>query len=77
MYGENYTRVIQEWCAATGMAAWADQDDKHVVIDDGVVALVPGGNDSPDTLHILIELGFLSYKTFLRIHICPSLLIAL
>ncbi len=57
MYGENYTRVIQKWCAATGMAAWADQDEKHVKIDDAVVALVPGGNDSPNALHILIYLG--------------------
>ena len=44
MRGENYTRVIQEWCATTGMLAWSDHDDKHVEIDDAVVALVPGGD---------------------------------
>ena len=37
MRGENYTRVIQEWCATTGMLAWSDHDDKHVEIDDAVV----------------------------------------
>ena len=57
MLGENYHRVIEEWCAATGMAVWPDQDDKHVEIDDAVVALVHGGNNDPDTLHILIDLG--------------------
>ena len=66
MYGENYTRVIQEWCAATGMAAWAEQDDKHVEIDDAVVALVPGGKDSPDTLHILIDLGHYDFSDLQR-----------
>ncbi len=66
MYGEHYTRVIQEWCAATGMAAWAGNDDKHVEIDDAVVALVPGGNDAPDTLHILIDLGHYDFPDLQR-----------
>lgn len=66
MYGENYTRVIQEWCAATGMASWAGQDEKHVEIDDAVVALVPGGNDATDALHILIDLGYYDFPDLQR-----------
>ena len=66
MQGENYTRVIQEWCATTGLATWADHHDKHVEIDDAVVALMPGGNDAPDALHILIDLGHYDFPDLQR-----------
>jgi hypothetical protein len=66
MRGENYTRVIREWCATTGMLAWGDSDDKHVEIDDAVVALVPGGNNEPDCLHVLIDLGHYDFPDLER-----------
>ena len=66
MRGENYTRVIQEWCSTTGMLAWADRNDKHVEIDDAVVALVPGGDNEPECLHVLIDLGHYDFPDLQR-----------
>jgi hypothetical protein len=66
MRGENYTRVIQEWCATTGMLAWSDNDDKHVEIDDAVVAFIPSGDHEPDCLHVLIDLGHYDFPDLQR-----------
>lgn len=57
MDSEHYARVISEWCAATGMAAWRPDEDSHIEIDDTLVGLIPGGSAGPDTLHICIDLG--------------------
>jgi hypothetical protein len=66
MRGENYTRVIQEWCATTGMLAWSDNDDKHVEIDDAVVAFISSGDHEPDCLHVLIDLGHYDFPDLQR-----------
>lgn len=57
MTSEHYSRVIREWCEATGMQAWDERDDMHVEINDTLVGLIPGGDADPDTLHIYIDLG--------------------
>ena len=48
------------------MLAWSDHDDKHVEIDDAVVALVPGGDTEPDCLHVLIDLGHYDFPDLQR-----------
>lgn len=57
MHRQHYGRVIREWCAVTGMSAWREDEDKHVEIGDTVCGLIPGGEDEPDVMHVLIDLG--------------------
>ena len=57
MHRENYGRIIQEWCNATGMTLWQEHEDKHVEIDGFVCGLIPGGHKEPDVMHVLIDLG--------------------
>ncbi len=57
MYHEHYPRVIQEWCVATGMSAWGENEDQHVDIDGTVVGLIPAGEHAPDLLQVFIDLG--------------------
>lgn len=57
MHRENYGRIIQEWCVATGMTVWREDEDKHVEIDGVVCGLIPGRHDEPDLMHVLIDLG--------------------
>jgi hypothetical protein len=57
MRSEHYSRVIQEWCNATGMHAWSEHSDMHVEIEDTLVGLINGGEDNPDLIHIYIDLG--------------------
>jgi hypothetical protein len=57
MRRQHYDRVIREWCAATGMPPWNEDDDKHIEIDGTICGLIPGGEDEPDVMHVLIDLG--------------------
>ena len=57
MHRENYSRIIREWCAATGMQAWREDEDKHVEIEGVICGLIPGGTDEPDVMHVYIDLG--------------------
>ena len=57
MQRQHYGRVIQEWCAVTGMSPWNEDDDKHIEIDGTVCGLIPGTDDEPDVMHVLIDLG--------------------
>ncbi len=57
MHRQHYRRVIHEWCAATGMPPWNEDDDQHIEIDGTVCGLIPGGEDEPDVMHLLIDLG--------------------
>lgn len=66
MMSNHYPRVIQEWCAATGMQAWGERDDMHVEIDDTLIGLIHGGEDEPDDLHIYIDLGHLELPDLYR-----------
>jgi hypothetical protein len=66
MTSDHYPRVIQEWCAATGMQTWAERDDMHVEIDDTLVGLIHGGESEPDDLYIYIDLGHLELPELYR-----------
>jgi len=57
MHRQHYGRVIQEWCTVTGMPPWNEDDDKHIEIDGLVCGLIPGGDEEPDLMHLLIDLG--------------------
>ena len=57
MHREHYGRVIREWCAATGMPAWSEDNDKHIEIDGIVCGLLPGDEDEPDRMHLFLDLG--------------------
>ena len=57
MSSENYSRVIREWCAATGVQAWAKHEDMHISIGDTLVGLIPNSAETPDLLHVYIDLG--------------------
>lgn len=57
MTSEHYSRVIREWCDATGMQAWDERDDMHLQINDTLVGLIPGSDDEPDSLNIYLDLG--------------------
>ena len=57
MRRQHYDRVIREWCAATGMPPWNEDNDKHIEIDGTICGLIPGGEDEPDVMHVLIDLG--------------------
>jgi len=56
MNSEHYSRVIKEWCAATGMQAWVEHDDMHVEIDNTLIGLIAGG---PGVSGILCKRVFL------------------
>lgn len=68
MHKENYGRIIREWCAATGMLAWREDEDKHVEIDGVVCGLIPGGDDEPEIMHVFFDLGHY-YKPELHQHL--------
>jgi hypothetical protein len=54
---ENYSRVIREWCAATGMQAWAAHEDMHISIGETLVGLIHNNSETPELLHVYIDLG--------------------
>ncbi len=57
MRRQHYGRVVREWCAVTGIPLWNEDDDKHIEIDGTVCGLIPGGEEEPDVMHVLIDLG--------------------
>ena len=57
MGNEHFSRVIKEWCSATGMRGWTEHEDMHVEFGDTLVGLIHGGEDAPDDLQIYIDLG--------------------
>ena len=57
MSSENYSRVIREWCAATGMQAWAEHEDMHISIGDTLIGLIHNSSETPELLHVYIDLG--------------------
>ena len=57
MRSENYSRVIREWCAVTGMQAWAEYEDMHIFIGDTLVGLIHDSSETPELLHVYIDLG--------------------
>lgn len=57
MSNENYSRVIREWCAATGMQAWAEHEDMHISIGDTLVGLIHNHSETQELLHVYIDLG--------------------
>lgn len=66
MSSEHYSRVIQEWCTATGMQAWVEHNDMHVEIGNTLIGLIHGGAQAPDALHIYIDLGHLTLPELYR-----------
>jgi len=58
---ENYRRVIQEWCDATGMQPWEPESDMHVDINDTTVGLIYDAEIAPDTLHAMADLGSFNF----------------
>jgi len=54
---ENYRRVIQQWCAVTGMQPWEPDSDMHVDINDITVGLIYDSERCPDRLHVMADLG--------------------
>ena len=57
MNARNYSRVISEWCEATGMKPWATDADMHIEIENTTVGLLYDETASPDALHVFIDLG--------------------
>lgn len=57
MSSENYSRVIREWCAVTGMQVWAEYEDMHISIGDTLVGLIHDSSETPELLHVYIDLG--------------------
>ena len=66
MSSEHYSRVIQEWCDATGMQVWVEHNDMHVEIGDTLIGLIHGGTQAPDDLHVYIDLGHLELPELYR-----------
>ncbi|MGE0331367.1 MAG: CesT family type III secretion system chaperone [Ramlibacter sp.] len=57
MNAQTYSRVITEWCEATGMQPWAADADMHIDIESTTVGLLYDETVSPNALHIYIDLG--------------------
>ena len=57
MSSENYSRVIHEWCTATGMQVWAAHEDMHISIGETLVGLIHNTSETPELLHVYIDLG--------------------
>ncbi len=57
MSSENYSRVIREWCAATGMQTWAAHEDMHISIGETLVGLIHNNSETPELIHVYIDLG--------------------
>lgn len=57
MSSENYSRIIREWCAVTGMQAWAEYEDMHIFFGDTLVGLIHDNSETPELLHVYIDLG--------------------
>ncbi|HSY26784.1 MAG TPA: hypothetical protein VK832_04735 [Burkholderiaceae bacterium] len=54
---ENYRKVIDQWCEATGMQAWNAEHDMHVDINNTTVGLIYDEGTSPDKLHVMADMG--------------------
>ncbi len=76
MNSEHYPRVIQEWCAATGMQAWGAHDDMHVEIGDTLIGLIHGSEQDCDALQVYIDLGHLElpelHRNLLEQNVMPE-----
>lgn len=59
MNEQTYSRVISEWCEATGMQPWATDADMHINIENTTVGLLYDETVSPGALHVYIDLGHL------------------
>lgn len=57
MNAQTYSRVINEWCEATGMQPWAPDADMHIDIENTTVGLLYDEHASPNALHVYIDLG--------------------
>lgn len=76
MSSEHYSRVIQEWCTATGMPTWSEHEDMHVEIGDTLVGLIHTDTGASDALHVYIDLGHLElpelHRTLLEQNVAPQ-----
>jgi hypothetical protein len=54
---DQYSRVIDEWCNATGMSPWRTDEDMNVVIGDTTWGFIYDSIGTPDTLHVFGDLN--------------------
>lgn len=59
MNAQTYSRIISEWCDTTGMQPWATDADMHFEIDDTVVGMLYDELNTPQQLHLYVDLGFI------------------
>ena len=57
----NYERIIGEWCEQTGMSPWGTGDNMHVDIENTTIGLIYEAEETPETLHVYVDLGAMEY----------------